>query len=63
MECRCGGASAPGFGKHYNGKGTGQMSQLIEQARLGVDFQNAVNQPINEPIDIFSSASERVITI
>ena len=35
--------------------GTGERKDLF--------ITNAVNQPISEPIDIFSSASERVITI
>ena len=35
--------------------GTGERKDLF--------ITNAVNQPINEPIDIFSSASERVITV
>ena len=35
--------------------GTGERKDLF--------ITNAVNQPISEPIDLFSSASERIITI
>ena len=35
--------------------GTGERKDLF--------ITNAVNQPISEPIDLFSSASERIIEI